>query len=268
MNFVAIGPLVFAPDRFAAILAIAVFLIGGEVLGRKVNNRFSSWSWGAAATFVIGARLGHVLEHISSFAQEPIRVLYIWQGGFMIAAGIAMAVIYTLWTFRRQLKLALWSALPSAAAGYVALSMLALTGGAPALPLPSGDTFRTLANTPFDPQALTGKPTVLNLWATWCPPCRREMPMMTEVAATVQDVDIVFVNQGENAATIDRYLTSVGLDIDKIILDPLGEFARHYEVMGMPVTLFIGSDGTLRSLHMGEISREALLAGIAELGGQ
>jgi Thiol-disulfide isomerase and thioredoxins len=265
MNVVAIGPLVFAPDRFAAIVAIAAFLLVGEVLSRKVNSRFSSWSWGAAMAFVVGARLGHVLEHAGSFVTDPLRVLYIWQGGFMIAAGVALAVVYTVWTFRRQFRLFLWSALPGAAAGYVAVAVLALTAGAPPLPLPSGDTYSTLAGAPFDPQKLAGKPVVLNLWASWCPPCRREMPMMAEVAAAVDHADIVFVNQGESAETIGHYLAEERLEIENVVLDPLGQFARHYEALGLPATLFISSDGQLHSVHMGEISPEALIEGMAEL---
>ncbi|PSJ48630.1 redoxin, partial [Mesorhizobium soli] len=48
-------------------------------------------------------------------------------------------------------------------------------------------------------------------------------------------------------------------------LDGLGRFSRHYTTPGLPATLFVGADGRLRSIHMGEISREAVLAGIAEL---
>ena len=55
MNAVAIGPLVFAPDRFAAILAIAAFLFLSEILARKVDRRFSSWAWGATLAFIAGA---------------------------------------------------------------------------------------------------------------------------------------------------------------------------------------------------------------------
>ena len=105
MNAVAIGPFVFAPDRFAAILAIAAFLLLSEILARKVDQRFSSWAWGATVAFVVGARVGHVIQHASSFLAEPLRVFYMWQGGFMIEAGIALAFAYTFFRFRRELRL-------------------------------------------------------------------------------------------------------------------------------------------------------------------
>lgn len=266
MNAVAIGPFVFAPDRFAAILAIAAFLLLSEILARKVDRRFSSWAWGASISFIVGARIGHVLQHVSSFAAEPVRAFYVWQGGFMIEAGVALTLAYTLFRFRRELKLSLWAALPSAAAAYVAFFVLQLTAGTPATPLPTGNIYQTLAGEQFQPAAeLTGQPVVINLWATWCPPCRREMPMMADVAANTDDARLVFVNQGEGQDIIRRYLTDENLDLEHVILDGLGEFGRHYEVPGLPATFFIGSDGMLQSVHMGEISREGLLSGIAAL---
>jgi len=265
MNAVVIGPFVFAPDRFAAILAIAAFLFLSGILARKVDERFSSWAWGASVSFIVGARIGHVLQHAGSFLAEPLRAFYIWQGGFMIEAGVALAIAYTLFRFRRELKLTLWTALPSAAAAYVAFFVLQLTAGTPATPLPTGDTYRTLAGEQFNPPDLEGQPVVINLWATWCPPCRREMPMMADVAANTDDARLVFVNQGEGQEIIQRYLTAENLDLEHVVLDGLGEFGRHYEVPGLPATFFIGSDGMLQSVHMGEISREGLLSGIAAL---
>ncbi len=265
MNAVAIGPLVFAPDRFAAILAIAAFLLLSEILARKVDRRFSGWAWGATIAFIVGARAGHVIQHSGNFLAEPLRVLYIWQGGFMIAAGIALALAYTLIRFRREWRLALWAALPVAISAYVAFFVLQLAGGAPATPLPSGETFRTLAGEPFQPARLEGEPLVINLWASWCPPCRREMPMMADVAANTDEARLIFVNQGEGADIVARFLDSENLELDHVVLDGLGEFGRHYGAPGLPATFFVGSDGRLQSVHMGEISREGLLAGIRKL---
>ena len=265
MNAVAIGPLVFAPDRFAAILAIAAFLLLSEILARKVDQRFSGWAWGATIAFIVGARAGHVIRHGESFLAEPLRALYVWQGGFIIEAGFALAAAYTLIRFRRELRLVLWAALPAAVSAYVAFFVLQLAGGAPATPLPSGETFCTLAGEPFHPAMLEGEPLVINLWASWCPPCRREMPMMADVAATTEEARLVFVNQGEGAEVVRRFLDRENLKLDHVVLDGLGEFGRHYGVPSLPATFFIGSDGLLRSVHMGEISREGLLTQIRKL---
>jgi hypothetical protein len=91
------------------------------------------------------------------------------------------------------------------------------------------------------------------------------MPMMAQVADQRQDVTFLFVNQGEGAAAVELYIKSQKLAMRHILLDPGGQVARHYGMPGLPVTLFIGSDGRLRSAHVGEISREALAAALGSL---
>lgn len=265
MAAVAIGPFVFASDRFAALLSIAAFLILSEVLSRKVDTVFSSWAWRAVVAFIIGARVGHVITHAGSFQEEPWRILAIWQGGFQIEVGIALAVIVTLFCFRRRLRLMLWTALPGVVAAYIAMFVLQLTAGVPATPLPTGNNFITRTGEPFQPTDLEGRPVVINLWATWCPPCRREMPMMADMAANNDDAVFIFVNQGEGRALIERYLADENLALDHVVQDSLGEFGRHYEVPGLPATLFVNSEGKLRYVHMGEISREGLIDGIRKI---
>lgn len=89
--------------------------------------------------------------------------------------------------------------------------------------------------------------------------------MMADIAASTRDVAFVFVNQGESRQTIQNYLTAENLELNGVVLDGLGEFARHYAVPGLPATLFIGTDGMLGSVHMGEISRESLLTGVKRI---
>ncbi|MCZ4088779.1 TlpA family protein disulfide reductase [Sinorhizobium psoraleae] len=103
-----------------------------------------------------------------------------------------------------------------------------------------------------------GRPAVLNLWASWCPPCRREMPMMADMAGSNPQVDFLFANQGEGRKAIAAYLRHTGVDLKTILLDPFADLSRHYGAMGLPATLFINPDGTLAATHLGEISREAL----------
>jgi thiol-disulfide isomerase/thioredoxin len=107
-----------------------------------------------------------------------------------------------------------------------------------------------------------GKPIVVNLWASWCPPCRREMPLLAETAAARKDVTFLFVNQGESPQTIRSYLARENLTLSPVLLDQAMQLPRHYSAPGMPTTLFLRADGTLASIHMGEISPELLSAKI------
>lgn len=89
--------------------------------------------------------------------------------------------------------------------------------------------------------------------------------MMGEAAAARTDVTFVFVNQGEKRTTVEGYLDSEKLTLSKVLFDARMDLPRHYATPGLPVTLFIGADGKLRSIHVGEISREALTNAISRL---
>jgi thiol-disulfide isomerase/thioredoxin len=139
-----------------------------------------------------------------------------------------------------------------------------LASATPATPMPSLIMER-IDTSPISLASTNGSPVVINLWASWCPPCRREMPMMAELAAAAEDVTFLFVNQGEGRSVIETYLTSQNLALPNVLLDPHRQVARHYSMPDLPATLFIGADGRLMSVHIGEISREALTAAIERL---
>ena len=86
--------------------------------------------------------------------------------------------------------------------------------------------------------------------------------MMAAMAANRADAVFIFANQGESAQTVSRFLAGADLENHHIVLDQGYALAQHYRVSGYPATLFLDAAGTLRSLHFGEISREAIAAGI------
>ena len=89
--------------------------------------------------------------------------------------------------------------------------------------------------------------------------------MMAEMAAARDNVTFLFVNQGERRTTIEGYLNNEKLTLSNVLLDTRMDVPRHYATPGLPVTLFIGADGKLRSIHVGEISREALTDALSRL---
>ena len=111
----------------------------------------------------------------------------------------------------------------------------------------------------------SGKPTVVNFWATWCPPCRREMPMLAKAAAERTDANFVFANQSDAPEKIKTYLASTGLTLDNILIDPRTTLSRHYSIKGYPATLFLDASGVVRNVHFGEIDRAALDAQLAAM---
>jgi thiol-disulfide isomerase/thioredoxin len=99
---------------------------------------------------------------------------------------------------------------------------------------------------------------VINLWATWCPPCRAEMPMLVQASHAMPGVRFVFVDQGEPAATVQAFLERETLSPQHMLLDADNVLSRDYRVLGYPTTLFVDADGRLRDTQVGPLSRATL----------
>lgn len=101
-------------------------------------------------------------------------------------------------------------------------------------------------------------PAVVNLWATWCTPCRKEIPDFQAVHESRGDeVRFVGINIGENADQIDEYLTEVGATYEQYI-DEEGFVQTELEATNMPTTVVIGADGRIVTRHLGRMDRAAL----------
>lgn len=90
----------------------------------------------------------------------------------------------------------------------------------------------------------TGKWVVLNFWATWCAPCRREMPSLERLQAAMPEIAVVPVATGRNAVEgIRRFFEEAGVKSLPILRDPQSDLARAMHVMGLPVTVIIDPEG-------------------------
>lgn len=116
----------------------------------------------------------------------------------------------------------------------------------------------------LDLASLRGRPFVINLWASWCGPCRREMPMLIEVAKASK-VPILLVNSGEDRATVRQFLRANGLDEGMVLLDPTVRVAAQVAANGYPATIFVNRSGQAQVIHVGEISRASLVAGMEDI---
>ena len=115
-----------------------------------------------------------------------------------------------------------------------------------------------------------GKVVVLNLWATWCPPCIVEMPSFERLKAQVRDTSLrivaVSVDDVMGADSVRAFAKNLGLTFD-ILLDSLHGIDRSYQVIAYPETFVIARDGTIRKRHMGpaDWSSDANVALVREL---
>ena len=99
---------------------------------------------------------------------------------------------------------------------------------------------------------LRGKPVLLNFWATWCPPCREEMPFLQAVYKdrSYQDVLIIAMDRDEDTATINEFMRQNGYTFP-VALDPGLSVSDAYQVFAIPTTFLIGRDGVIRLKKIG-----------------
>jgi peroxiredoxin len=131
---------------------------------------------------------------------------------------------------------------------------------APAVGHPAPDfTLTTAAGEMFKLSDLRGTPVVLNFWATWCPPCRAELPELQSASERLTgQVAIVGVNQAEAPAEVQAFADQLGLNFS-IPLDENGDASRLYRVRSLPTTFFIDRSGVIRQMQIGPVT-EATLA--------
>ena len=101
---------------------------------------------------------------------------------------------------------------------------------------------------------LRGQPVMVNFWATWCGPCRAEMPELQHLYERHADdgLRIVAVNLGESEADVAAWRDAFGLTFD-LVLDPQQEIARRYAFRDPPSTFIIAPDGTIARIFFGPI---------------
>lgn len=99
---------------------------------------------------------------------------------------------------------------------------------------------------------LKGKPVLVNFWATWCGPCRYEMPFLQQVYEEWPDDKLVLlaVNVGESSSDVSQFMQSQGFSFT-VLLDSQAAVAQQYNVMGIPSTFFIDSDGVIQNIKVG-----------------
>ena len=217
----------------------------------------------------VAARLGYIALWWQEYSTAPMSMIAISDGGFAWWAGIPVASIYVWWKTRSARMLRV-PALAGIAAGVViwalANSVLSLMLRS-AEPLPDLQ-LAALDERPVSLNAYAGRPVVLNLWASWCPPCRREMPVFEQAQKEFPDVAFVMVNQGESAEQAQAFLERESLSLADVLLDPSSQAMQAVRSHGLPTTLFYDAQGRLVDSHLGEITMPSLKDKILSRFGQ
>lgn len=256
----ALGPVLISLPRLFLLLSLIVALFAANQLQRRSGKSIESALWWSLLAGFGAARVAYVLTHLADFQTEPWHALFFWQDGYLPVFGILAALAVMLWHAHRH-DYPIRTALMPLLLGLVVWGGFAWVHNAlrqaTNKPLPAL-AVEDLQGQPAMLNEFQGQPVVLNLWATWCPPCRREMPVLAAAQQNEPDIHFLFVNQGEGPGTIGQYLASERLQLQNVLLDLGGQVGRHFHSAGLPTTLFFNASGQLVDSHVGELSRARL----------
>lgn len=126
-----------------------------------------------------------------------------------------------------------------------------------------------LASTDGTLQSLSsyrGKQVIINFWATWCPPCKEEMPLLELYGQKYAETLVILgVNSGEEPDVVRPVIEKMGITFP-ILLDQAGNVTDLYYVKDFPYTFFIDEAGILRGQHIGLLSEERLVRYLKTIG--
>ncbi|MDH4619861.1 TlpA family protein disulfide reductase [Brevibacillus invocatus] len=128
---------------------------------------------------------------------------------------------------------------------------------------------RTLDNTPIRLSELRGQKVIVNLWATWCPPCRAEMPDMQEFyeqekenGVTILGVNLIETEQGPES--VDAFLKEYGITFP-VVLDQGKHISQQYQAISIPTSYVIDTEGVVQYKMIGPLTKEMMEKMIAAI---
>jgi cytochrome c biogenesis protein CcmG, thiol:disulfide interchange protein DsbE len=243
-----IGALVLEWSRLSFVLGVFAFML---MLERTRDAKLKKLALPVLMAYVIAGRLGYAFEHFNSISLE---LLDPRKGALSWYWGLAGALV-VVWRAGKSI-------LPVASRGLLA----GLISFAPLLLKPVSDTTKPVAVvSSFQRLNSDGtletvkfsdlkRPMLVNVWATWCGPCRSEMPLLASAAKN--GAQIVFVNSGETSSAIQKYLRTENLQASSLLDD--GSLHRALRVIGLPTTILIGKNSQILERKFGALDAATL----------
>ncbi len=152
------------------------------------------------------------------------------------------------------------------AALVLAFGALGASSAAGPKPLPSGlmnQRFEAVRGPATNLRHFAGRPIIVNIWATWCPPCQKELPLLENAHLTHRNITIVGIDQGEARAHVAAFLARV--EVTYPVLLDRGEVYGAAAGFAFPTTVFLDSAGRIKSVHQGALDAASLRKGIAAI---
>ena len=274
-----LGPLLIPTRPLLLLLGLVFAIWCANRLAKKFDlariqvqraAEYTAW------TGLVGARLAFVAVNWSAYRTAPWTIFYLWQPGYLFLGGLLFGGACILWqslkraTDKRKTFAAVLtgSYLTAGILYFGAIGSLELLRqpGTPASGNPAPEIrFEDLSAAPVSLSEFAGRAVVLNFWATWCPPCRREMPMLDEfhAAYSSRGLSVIGLAIDEPPAQVRRFVESIGVSYPIWVdappsapgFDRSRQVFSRYGGVGLPTTVFIDRKGIIRRIYVGELSR-------------
>jgi thiol-disulfide isomerase/thioredoxin len=155
-----------------------------------------------------------------------------------------------------------------------ALAARVILAGVPLLAQAEGKpapqfTLKTLDGNPDSLSHYAGHPVLINFWASWCKPCRSEMPLIIAAYQAHQGeklsvLAIDLTDQEGSTKDVRKFATEFQMPFP-VLMDQKGKARRIYALRGLPTSVFVGRDGVVRAVNQGPISGPALQKHLSEI---
>lgn len=253
-----LGTFAIALNHLLLISALALATFVGWRAAKRGGENPESALFSLFLVGMLAARISFVALYWKHYRDDPWQVIDLRDGGFLAWPGVIallLAAVYRGWRrpgLRRPLGFGVASGLAFWLLATFSLSIYEQGTRLPDIAL------RNAAGETVKLTDYKGGPLVINLWATWCPPCRREMPVLENAQQHRPDLTFLFVNQAESMQSVSTFLETQGLSLSNVLFDGGGRLGQAVGSMALPTTLFYSPDGRLLGSHLGELSDASL----------
>lgn len=257
---VNIGPLAFQLAHILVLACVFIAIAAGWLAGRRHQIGISDVMFDMALVAVPTGRAVFVAIWFSAYQDDPWSVFDIRDGGLEWWSALMAALLMAAWRIRQRpalLKPLLMGTLAGTSA-WTILVAIGWTGTPPLQTLPAINLIDLDGQSKPLVAPVGSRAMVVNMWATWCPPCQREMPALARAQSLHPNVSFVFVNQGESLDVVRRYLRAVPFRLNQVLVDEGNLLGKAMDSTALPMTLIYGANGELVYSHQGLISEAVL----------